>query len=118
RVRTNTPLQALVTLNDPVYMEASRGLAKRMLSEATGKELKAQLGYGLRVCVARQPQAMELDRLENFVKLQMERLAKNTEAVKQIVKNSAPAGVEPASFAAMTLAANVLLNMDETLTKE
>ena len=61
RIRTNTPLQALVTLNDPVYVEAARNLAARIRSD-DGSTIESQLIHGFRLCVARHPTEAELDR--------------------------------------------------------
>src|SRR6185503_1217058 len=61
RARTNTPLQALVTLNDPVFVEAAQGLAKRMLAHVGDAAEKA--AYGFRLCLARPPTDAERARL-------------------------------------------------------
>ena len=70
RVRTDTPLQALTTLNDEAFFEMARALARRMMSEASG-DVKARAVYGFRLCVSRQPRAEEVDRLAAFYQQQL-----------------------------------------------
>jgi hypothetical protein len=95
RQRTNTPLQALSALNDPAFWDAAKGLAGRMQAEG-GADPASRSAYGFRLCTGRHPDAFERDRL---VKLyESERAA--------------------GEAAAWTRVANVLLNLDETLTKE
>jgi hypothetical protein len=116
RVRTNTPLQALTTLNDEAAMESARGLARRMIEEGGG-DLKARLIYGFRACVTRTPEEKEIERLAAFYSRQLANFSANaTEAGKIARDNSTKAAT--AEFAAWAMVANVLLNLDETLTKE
>jgi hypothetical protein len=72
RPRTNTPLQALVLLNDPVYIEAAQGLAKRMLKASRGS-IEKGIEYGFRCCTARHPQPKELTRLKQLYERMLER---------------------------------------------
>ncbi|HEY8459783.1 MAG TPA: DUF1553 domain-containing protein, partial [Blastocatellia bacterium] len=116
RVRTNTPLQALTTLNDEAAMEAARGLARRMVEEAAG-DLKTRLIFGFRACVARTPQEKEIERLAAFYRERLDKFTANAAEAGKIAKDH-PAGATAAEFAAWTMVANVLLNLDETLTKE
>jgi len=88
RPRTDTPLQALVGLNDPGLFEAAQALGRRM-QQAPGDE-RARLAFGFRLCTARPPTARELDRLQGAL------------------------AAEPAAMA-WTMVANALLNLDETL---
>ena len=62
RTRTNTPLQALVTLNDPVYVEAAQALARRIMADG-GRSPAERVQYGFRLCLARPPNAAEAARL-------------------------------------------------------
>ena len=62
RSRSNTPLQALVTLNDPVYIEAAQSLARRVL-EHGGNHLPDQIEYAFKLCLSRKPTQLELQRL-------------------------------------------------------
>ncbi len=97
RVRTNTPLQALTSLNDPYFFDAARAMAKRMVSEG-GSSVPDRVTYGFRLAVSRKPTQAEIDKIVAFYNNQ---LASN-----------------PSEPAAWTMVANVLLNMDETITKE
>jgi hypothetical protein len=115
RPRTNTPLQSLTLLNDEAAMENARALAKRMLNEG-GEELKAQLIYGFRLCIARRPKAAELTRLVALYEQQLQHYRNDERAAVQLVKENDDSN--PSDFAAMIIAANVLLNLDETLSKE
>ncbi|MFI5184315.1 MAG: DUF1549 and DUF1553 domain-containing protein, partial [Vicinamibacteria bacterium] len=101
RVRTNTPLQALTTLNDPVFVEAARGVASRILAEA-GSTPAERAAHGFRICTGRRPGTVEIERLVAFYARERERYS----------------GGEDAERAAWTMVANVLLSLDETITKE
>lgn len=123
RGRSNTPLQALMTLNDPISMETAQGLAQRVLREG-GFTDASRLEYAFRCCVARKPSKDELKELESLLQKQVERFnakdAKPLElAAADISKLPAmPKGVSEAQLAAWTAVSRVLLNLDETITKE
>ncbi|HKQ72084.1 MAG TPA: PSD1 and planctomycete cytochrome C domain-containing protein [Blastocatellia bacterium] len=116
RVRTNTPLQALTTLNDDAAMDAARALAKRMIEEG-GDDLKARLTYGFRACATRTPKEKEAERLALLYREQLNNFAVNASEAAKVAKNHSTVAAV-AEFAAWTMVANVLLNLDETLTKE
>jgi hypothetical protein len=116
RVRTNTPLQALTTLNDEAAMEAARGLARRMIEEG-GDDLNARLIYGFRACVARTPEGKEIERLTALYRRQLDNFAANAVEAGKIARDHSTKA-SAAESAAWTMVANVLLNLDETLTKE
>src|SRR5215510_11008503 len=116
RVRTNTPLQALTTLNDEAAMEAARALAKRMIEEG-GDDLRARLIYGFRVCMTRTPKEKEVERLTALRQQQQSNFAANAAEAGKIARDYSTRATA-AEFAAWTMVANVLLNLDETLTKE
>ncbi len=96
RLRSNTPLQALTLLNDPVYVSTARALAQRIRKETPDADLEAQLEYAFRLAVARPPQAKELQVLKTL-----------------FIGESNAAGEDAAWFAV----ASALLNLDETITK-
>jgi hypothetical protein len=119
RVRTNTPLQALVTLNDPVFVEAAQGLARRIVTEG-GETVESRLSYGFRLCVARPPQSAELARLTKLYRELLEAYRDDQQAAAQMA--SQPLGppqlaIEMSELAAWTVISNVLLNLDELLAK-
>ena len=103
-------------LNDEAAMEAARALAKRMVEEG-GDDVKARVIYGFRICAARTPQEKEVERIVALYQQQLNHFTANSTEAGKIVRNhSTKAG--GAEFAAWTMVANVLLNLDETLTKE
>ena len=111
RVRTNTPLQALVTLNDPVYLESAGALAKQM-SETKGNASQ-KIAQGFRQILIRPPHEKELKRLSALYEDLKADYENDPQAAKALLKE---AGVEEGD-AAMIAVANVLLNLDETLMK-
>jgi len=112
RIRSNTPLQALALLNDAAFFEFAESLALRVLKEVPAND-SARIEHAFRLCLARKPSALESARLGDLFKGE---LAAMTEAEAKAVK--APAGVEPKQFAAWTTVARVLVNLDETITRE
>jgi hypothetical protein len=119
RPRTNTPLQALVTLNDPCYVEAAQALARRMVKEG-GAAVESRARHGFRLCLARPPSADELRRLVGlYEKARAEYAGRPQEARKLASEplGPLPAGMEPAELAAWTVVGNVLLNLDEMFVK-
>ena len=119
RPRTNTPLQALATLNDKVFVEASAALARRTLVETPDGDEQARLIHGFRLCVARAPTPAEREVLLTLYRENREKYRKDMAAAQAMVKQggAAPANVDAAELAAWTVVANVLLNLDETVTK-
>ncbi len=118
RSRTNTPLQALVTLNDPVYVEAAQALARRMA--CGGKTAAEKAGYGFRVCLCRPPGDEELDRLVRLHEAARATFAKDPEKARQMATDPlgpASQGADVAELAAWTVVGNVLLNLDEMMMK-
>lgn len=119
RVRTNTPLQALVTLNDPAYIEAAQGLARRVL-QFSATSLQAQIDYAFRSVLARPPKPQESKELAGLIALEAERYRNAPDAAAALAgtgQHSDSTEMDAAMLAAWTVAANVLLNLDETLTK-
>jgi hypothetical protein len=119
RERSNTPLQALVTLNDPVYMEAAQALARRLVAVG-GSTVAERIRFGYRVCLSRNPSEDELNRLTGFHAKSVERFRADPAKAKDVATKplgEPPAGVDVAELAAWTMVGNVLLNLDETLMK-
>jgi mono/diheme cytochrome c family protein len=119
RVRTNTPLQALTTLNDDAFFEAARALAARVIREtpqATSPSDRA--AYAFRFTLTRAPTTAEIERIVVSYNTQAERFRAQPEAAARAIQGYAVGGIEPADQAAWTLVANALLNIDEALTKQ
>lgn len=120
RSRTNTPLQALTLLNEITYVEAARKLAERMLTEG-GATPESRLRFAFRQVTSRTPTDEELALLVGGLNDDLARFRQDANAAKQlIVLGESKAGVsfDPAELAAYTLTANVLLNLDEVVTRE
>ncbi len=119
RERTNTPLQALLTMNDTQYFEAARHLGYRMLREG-GKDDLDRLSYGFRLVTARTPTAGEKAVLAETLNQQRQHFDSAPEAAKKAVSvgdSPIPSDIEVPELAAYTMMANLLLNLDEAVTK-
>jgi len=119
RARTNTPLQALVTLNDPVFVEAAQALARRAVS-AGGSTAADRARYAFRVCLARPPYDDELARLVQLYERSLARFAQSPEEARRLATEplgEVPAETNLSELAAWTVVGNVLLNLDETMMK-
>jgi hypothetical protein len=117
RVRTNTPLQALTTLNDPFFVDAARALARRIAREG-GPDPASRIAYGFRLISSRPPSAEELDRVLAFYTKRLEGFRHDPQASAALLQAPPGGDSDPADLAALTVLASVLLNMDETITKE
>ena len=122
RIRSNTPLQALTLLNDPAFFEIAQGLAERILKEGD-KADKARITLGFRLCLAREPDARELTVLESFLNKQRQLYAgMNAEALMSVAQRAHGSQhvkeTQRSEQAAWTMLARVLLNLDETITRE
>ncbi len=120
RVRTNTPLQALTTLNDEAYFEAAQSLASHIVrDEPDGNPaISARATYAFRLAVTRTPTTAEVERVVASYQGHLERFRKAPGAAARAIKGYAVEGIDPAEQAAWTLVANALLNLDEALTKQ
>jgi len=119
RVRTNSPLQALVTLNDPVFVEAAGALALRM--REAGDDAALQVTAGFRRVLARSPEPAELQKLTALLTETQTAFAADADATKNLLAEAGTAeksGDDAAELAALTVVANVLLNLDETLMRQ
>lgn len=120
RSRTNTPLQALALLNEITYVEAARKLGERMLTEG-GRTPEERLAYGFRLATARRPTESELSVLVQGLAQDLALFEKDTEAARKYVDygtTKSSATLPAAELAAYALSANVLLNLDEVVTRE
>jgi hypothetical protein len=119
RVRTNTPLQALTTLNDDAFFEAAQALAARVLRETPHANAPADRAtYAFRLVLTRTPAPAEVERIVASYQEQAERFRARPEAAARVIQGYAVGGIEAADQAAWTLVANALLNLDEALTKQ
>lgn len=120
RARTNTPLQALVLMNDPTYLEASRKLAEKVL-QSGGETEASRLNYLYQLCVARQPRSTETKVLSEMLGQSKEKFrASPGEAEKLLAVGDSPRDtkLDANELAAWTTLASVVLSLDETITKE
>ena len=120
RAVTNTPLQALVTLNDPTYIEAARVLAERALRDG-GKDTSNRIAFAFRLATARRPSLQETKVLRELLTQQLALYRGDVAAAEKLltVGESKPDGkLERAELAAWTVVASTILNLDETITKE
>ena len=121
RIRSSNPLQALTILNDPVFFEAAVHLGRRMLVEG-GDSARNRIERGFRLCVSRIPAESELDLLEKLYHDEFVRFEENPAAAATQLGGenviSEHTGISVSEWAASSTLANVLLNLDETITKE
>jgi hypothetical protein len=117
RVRTNTPLQTLTTMNDPTFFEAARALAHRIVDDV-GPDPAARATYGFRRALTRRPTPQELDRLLAFWRMEVDRFQRDHNSAVEVVKDDSGPSSQSSELAAWTMVANILLNLDETITKE
>ena len=120
RALTNTPLQALVLLNDPTYVEAARALAQRTLLEG-GKDDKSRVVYAFRLATGRMPSGKENGVLRKLLETELATFARNPEAANKLVsvgESPRDKRLDPTVHAAWTTVTSVILNLDETVTKQ
>lgn len=120
RARTNTPLQALVLLNDPTYVEAARAFAERLIREA-GRDPARRIDHAFRLALARPASPRERQLLRNLAARQLAHYRGDPEAARKLlaVGESRPEpSLDAAELAAWTTVASVILNLDETISKQ
>ena len=119
RSRTNTPLQALVLLNDPTYLEASRKLAERAILSG-GTSIESRMSYAFRLAISRAPSAIEMNVLLKTYHLQLARYKRDPAAAKAFVsvgESPRNESIDEAELAAWTSVMSLILNLDEAITK-
>ncbi len=120
RVRSNTPLQALTTLNDPVFVEAAQAMAMRVWKEG-GQSEPSRIDYAFRLCTGRKPRPEEAATVASLLDEQGKYFEDHTTTAVRVASHdpkNPPDDVNLHKVAAWTVVARVLLNMDETITKE
>ena len=119
RARTNTPLQALVLMNDVQFFEAARKFAEKIMKDG-GKELNEKLSYAYRTVLGRRPTETESNSLINLYNEHLSEFSKNKETAKEILE-SGESTVDPSldqtQLASWTMVTHLILNLSETVTK-
>jgi hypothetical protein len=130
RERSNTPLQALTLLNDAVFVEAARAMARRVVAECPDRSVEARARYAFRLGLTRSPRPEELSRLAAFYEHQLARFRSGEldaatvagldvkDPPTPLLRQAPPPGADAGELATWTTVARVLLNLDETVTKE
>jgi hypothetical protein len=117
---TNTPLQALVLMNDPIFVEAARHLAQRTLAEAA-RDTSARVRHAFRLATAREPSKVESEALRELLGRQFAQYRRNPKAARELLSvGESPwdSRLDLAELAAWTTVASAILNLDETITRE
>ncbi|MFN0124722.1 MAG: DUF1553 domain-containing protein, partial [Blastocatellia bacterium] len=123
RSRSNTPMQALTLLNEPLFLESARALALKTLREG-GATDEARLTFAFRRVLSRKPSLEEMNVLRDFLRQQTARIAAGELKTNDLLDAATdkplalPPGVSPQAYAAWTTVARALLNLDEAITKE
>jgi Protein of unknown function (DUF1553)/Protein of unknown function (DUF1549)/Concanavalin A-like lectin/glucanases superfamily/Planctomycete cytochrome C len=120
RAQTNTPLQALVLLNDPTYVEASRALAERTLREG-GPDESSRLRYAFQLATARKPSGKETGVLRSLLRAQRASFQRDRQDAIEFLsvgESARDKRLDAVELAAWTTVASVILNLDETITKQ
>jgi hypothetical protein len=120
RSRTNTPLQALVTLNDPTFMEAARVFAQRILTESRA-EPAYRIEKAFQIALSRKPTDREVELLSKRLLHLQEKYRTDTKAASELIKTGTypvATNLDPVELASWTGIANLILNLDETMTRE
>jgi hypothetical protein len=111
RTKSDTPLQALTTLNDPAFFEAAQAMAKRVVKEG-GADTASRVTYAFRLAASRMPRPSEKDALLSGYDKNLKYYQGNPKEAEQV------AGVPDAQLAAWTMLSNSLLNLDESISKK
>jgi hypothetical protein len=120
RLPTNTPLQALVLMNDPTYVEAARVLAQRLLAEA-GPATEARIVHAYRLALARPPKPPEIALLLAAYQARLARFTADPAAAEKLIavgESPRPPNVNAPELAAWTAVAGMILNLDEAITRD
>jgi hypothetical protein len=118
RERTNTPMQALLLMNDPQYVEVARGFAERVLRE--GGDDRARIGWAIECATGQAPAAADVADVRALLVAQRRVFAADVDAARQLLGIGAMPAADafaPAELAAWTMVANLILNLDAVLTK-
>jgi hypothetical protein len=120
RARTNTPLQALVTLNDTQFVEAARHFARRVICEA-GRSTDDRIEYAFRLATARRPNQPEREALNEVLATALEHYQSDSDAADKLLavgESARDEVLDPSHHAAWTILVSAIMNLDESLTRE
>jgi hypothetical protein len=115
RLRSNTPLQALTLLNDEAFVEMAQALATRIVKEGSEPD---RIALAFRLCLSRAPTAAEKQRLEQLFRKELDELNRTPDEASAVAGKKGDAKNDLAGLAALTTVSRVLLNLDETITRE
>jgi hypothetical protein len=120
RLRSNTPLQALTTLNEKTFVEAAQAMALRVVKEG-GPDNRSRATYAFELCTGRKPTSFELNKLLKFWQEQYDYFENRTAAAVNVAApdvKQLPEDVNLHKVAAWAMVSRAILNLDETITKE
>jgi len=117
RTRSNTPLQALTTMHNVVFVEAAQALARRVQTERPG-DVRGQIVLAFRLAVGRAPEEQEIEEIQRLLVDADREFDAHPEADKKLTGDDQPADVLPPRVAPWIVAAQVILNLDEVITRE
>lgn len=117
RITSNTPLQSLTLLNDQGFVEFAQGLALRVLDESPSND-KDRLDYAFRLCLSRSPEKAERDRLAKLLQTERHNFSIAPEEASLLAPKKLPKNADVKEVAAWTSVSRVLLNLDETISRE
>uniref|UniRef100_UPI0030EF620E DUF1553 domain-containing protein n=1 Tax=Symmachiella dynata TaxID=2527995 RepID=UPI0030EF620E len=117
RERSNTPLQSLTLLNDPVFFETAQSMGQRMMS-AHPADKTARLQYAFQLCMARRPTADEFDQLDSLYDEMLVQVKQDPEAETQLIGDAKLPAEHRAETAASIAVARIIMNLDEFVTRE
>ncbi len=117
RIRSNTPLQSLTLLNEQAFVDLAQGLTLRVFNEAPANE-PARIDYAFRLCVGRPPEKDEKDRLLKLLQSEIESFVQAPDEAKELAPKKLPQNADVKQLAAWTTVSRVLLNLDETISRE
>ncbi len=119
--QTNTPLQALTLMNNKLFVEAARNLAQRIIRQTRSDDRRQQLGFGFRLTCGRSPTQNELSVLADAHQAFVDQYQQNPNAANELLRvgeSGYDSSIDTAQLAAMTMTASLMMNLDETITKE
>jgi hypothetical protein len=117
RPKTNTPLQALTLLNDPAYVEMAIALAERIATISASTSVEDRVAFAVKLCVARSATEDEVKHLAEVYRQQRENFESSPAAATLLVGKLSISTADAKDIAAWFYIANILLNLDETITK-